>query len=638
MESLVPNEIFRAFFTSPPSDYLKEGKEVGLQVFDQRNHSVRYTHADVRLSLAASEYRKKDSSVGAGVVPLFFPKATHQSYHGYVFYYGSDNQLRPLGRGRKIPTDVVEESIPLLDKPIGLSLSKEDDSAKVHFFILLTKDPIDPQAITSDSESPLDTDWGVHHLSLHLLSTEPAIGKEGEISLADSSIRIKAHPALRAKVRLNKVGESDRDMEGISAFPLLMEEGIKLMDISGARSSDRREVIEFNDIEIEDPQILKEHPLEMVLSQALGEEEMLLPIAYDGESFHVVGEAESEGEETVVRIQEIPEEQKTDGNAGDRNLFRAFKLAFLKLAFRKPGLNQLRWVTYHQDGSFTYQKEGIREKVDAANRILLAVHGIIGNTKSLLKGLPHALNEEGKSLKDQFDLILAFDYENLNTPIEEIALDLKTQLQQAGIGEFDQKELSIMCVSMGGLVVRSMIEQSAGGNKLVDHVIMVGTPNAGSHLGELVSGNSFKALVLSIALNTLPSILQAVGTFLYQVKREGGVLYTLRQMAPGSDFLTQLNSMPDPGIPYSILGGDISQGKARGKGLGKLTDAILLKFGEWVNPDVPHDVAVPLANIFNEEVWKARASQVELYQTDCHHLAYFFHDPALEVLGKMKVR
>jgi triacylglycerol esterase/lipase EstA (alpha/beta hydrolase family) len=87
------------------------------------------------------------------------------------------------------------------------------------------------------------------------------------------------------------------------------------------------------------------------------------------------------------------------------------------------------------------------------------------------------------SLDRQFDLVLAYDYENLSTPIEQTARTLKSQLAAAGLQQNDNKKLTLLVHSMGGLVSRWFIERE-GGNKVVDHLVMCGTPNNGSPFGK----------------------------------------------------------------------------------------------------------------------------------------------------------
>ena len=66
-----------------------------------------------------------------------------------------------------------------------------------------------------------------------------------------------------------------------------------------------------------------------------------------------------------------------------------------------------------------------RQRSSQAQKVLLFIHGIIGDTKDMAKSVQRAkLAEGGATLKSRYDLVLTFDYENLNTTIEHIRLVL----------------------------------------------------------------------------------------------------------------------------------------------------------------------------------------------------------------------
>jgi triacylglycerol esterase/lipase EstA (alpha/beta hydrolase family) len=116
--------------------------------------------------------------------------------------------------------------------------------------------------------------------------------------------------------------------------------------------------------------------------------------------------------------------------------------------------------------------------------VLLLIHGIIGNTDGIVQGLKLARDADGETVDQKFDLVLTYDYENLSTPIAETAVKLKQQLADAGLRDGDDKCPTLLVHSMGGLVSRWFIERE-GGNRVVDHLVMFGTPNAGSPLGKV---------------------------------------------------------------------------------------------------------------------------------------------------------
>ena len=100
----------------------------------------------------------------------------------------------------------------------------------------------------------------------------------------------------------------------------------------------------------------------------------------------------------------------------------------------------------------------------AADRILICIHGIIGDTRGIAAGVLAANPKE---------LVLTFDYENINTTIEENAQLLKDRLAAAGLVAGHGKTVQIAAHSMGGLISRWFIEQLEGGG-VVQSLVGIG--------------------------------------------------------------------------------------------------------------------------------------------------------------------
>src|SRR5262249_51518190 len=94
-----------------------------------------------------------------------------------------------------------------------------------------------------------------------------------------------------------------------------------------------------------------------------------------------------------------------------------------------------------------YEKDPDRSKarIAQARRIRLTVHGIIGDPLEIRRGLRRAeVGPENKPLDSLFDLVLTLDYENLNTPIAQVARKLKERLESVGLAEGHGKDLTIV--------------------------------------------------------------------------------------------------------------------------------------------------------------------------------------------------
>jgi hypothetical protein len=238
-----------------------------------------------------------------------------------------------------------------------------------------------------------------------------------------------------------------------------------------------------------------------------------------------------------------------------------------------------------------------------------------------------------------YDLVLVFDYETLNTPITETAEKLKAQLAEVGLGEGHGKEFHVIGHSMGGLVSRTFIE-IMGGNKIVSHLIMAGTPNGGS---PWISIKQWALFASTLLLNGIPGLgwgLSVLGYLFGAVKVVDDLAeYNTDAMAPKSPFLNQLAQTPDPGIPYYALAGSITMipdesdakvGKILDKiGIGDPQFTALKKYlfkGE-------NDIFVGVDSVNN--IPSGRKAGVDSYKLPCNHFGFFVPDGGLKKLQEL---
>ena len=181
-----------------------------------------------------------------------------------------------------------------------------------------------------------------------------------------------------------------------------------------------------------------------------------------------------------------------------------------------------------------------------ANRAF--VHGIIGDTREMAASLRRA------GVADRYDLVLTYDYENLQDPIAETVRALKDRLASVGLSPDHGRQLDVIAHSMGGLVSRWFIERE-GGNRVVRRLIMLGTPNGGSPWPRV---QDWATTALAMGLNELSKVAWPAAVLAGLVKVVESVDVTLGQMIPDSHFLRDLNSGPDPKIPYLLIAGNTS--------------------------------------------------------------------------------
>jgi pimeloyl-ACP methyl ester carboxylesterase len=228
--------------------------------------------------------------------------------------------------------------------------------------------------------------------------------------------------------------------------------------------------------------------------------------------------------------------------------------------------------------------------------------------------------------------VLTYDYENLSTPIGQTAQTLKAQLEAVGLKDNDGKQLTLLVHSMGGLVSRWFIERE-GGNEVVDHLVMCGTPNVGSPFGQIDAARKILSVLTSLSMNYLPALVPFSGAVLMLLNRSKKLTPTLEQMNPASDFIATLNQSDDPGIPYTILAGDVD---AYQEPSDALFARMVAKAGqsfifEALFARQANDIAVGVESILG--IGGQRATPPVRGNVACHHLNYFASESGQRALA-----
>ena len=317
-------------------------------------------------------------------------------------------------------------------------------------------------------------------------------------------------------------------------------------------------------------------PLRMTVPLALQANEHVVPVAYDGEFFLPLGSVESRSADaTVIALDRLP-----PALVDARSLGGAIKIFFQKVISKEVGLDFaypiLGAADVAPDGAVTPVRDTfqVRDRVAKANRILLFVHGIIGDTESMVPSVQLAKLADARPLASLYDLVLTFDYENLNTTIEDNGRKLKARLEEVGLRAGHGKALDIAAHSMGGLVSRWFIERE-GGNQIARRLVMLGTPNGGSPWPRIVD---WATVALALGLNHLTAIAWPASVVGGLAARIENPTVALNEMLPSSKVLADLKASADPGIPYVMLAGNTSiippatsaPGQQKGSLLGRL--------------------------------------------------------------------
>ncbi|MEO1144241.1 MAG: caspase family protein [Cyanobacteria bacterium J06638_22] len=495
-------------------------------------------------------------------------------------------------------------------------------------------------------------DWTTSQVSFVVTRPQEQVTLTGDRPVnLPGGITLQPHPALQSKARLTTVAQVTRDVAGHLLPPLLRDhpEATTPLQFTTHRSTaPDLQVLELSDIA--DPSVVTpDQPLCLTVDQPLAAQDYILPLAYEPPVLNPDGMVQREGfflplgagkaiaHATQITLNCLP----TSMAEGNRSLGGAVRILFQKVTAEKLGLAfpypLLVAVNPTETGEVHYEGEAAKvgDRVATANKVLLYIHGIIGDTQSLLPSLTHAqvdVDGQPQSLLDLYDLVLTFDYESLNTPIGTLAEQLRDRLTQVGLGANHGKTLHIIAHSMGGLVARSLIEQKDG-HTLVQHLIMAGTPNGGSPWSTL---QDWATTTLTIGLNSLSTValpIKLLGNLVAAIEL---IDINLDQMKPGSDFLTALQDCPDPHVPYTVISGNAafnaSEDTASQNRLLGMLEALGHHAITFPFMSQPNDWAATVHSM--TQLPEGRSPQPRIQSVSCNHLVYFTHPDSLHALAE----
>ena len=492
-------------------------------------------------------------------------------------------------------------------------------------------------------------DWTAEEIAFTVVRPQasvPVPAADGRAPMGHG-VTLWGHPALTGRARLTDLPQVGRDAGNVTLPSLLRDhpEAFKPFEFTTGRSGEPGlSVLELVDVR-DAKAVTPDAPLVVQIDRTLDRDEALLPLGFDGEFYLPLGYARRKVDRTEVVLDRLP----APTSQGSRDPQGAIRIYFQKVVSERIGLEfeypVLAAVDVAENGDVAYQPaaDAVAGRVATARRILLYVHGIFGDTRSIIASARTGwlgLATPPPGLADHYDLLLAFDYESINTTIEQTARDLKTRLAAVGLGPDHGKTLHIIAHSMGGLVSRWFVERE-GGNHIVQRLVLAGTPSAGSPWPTV---QDWAFATLAVGLNGLAAVTWPVKALGNLVSATEAVDFALDQMHPKSEFLKSLAASPDPKLPYTILAGNTSiipamqvadpgQSKSR---LARLWAKI--KRRNWVHTGAslaffnqPNDIAVSVKSI--RSVPDNRTPSPVKVEVPCDHVSYFSTQAGLDALA-----
>ncbi|WP_347353655.1 caspase family protein [Intrasporangium sp.] len=482
-------------------------------------------------------------------------------------------------------------------------------------------------------------DW--YTADLTVVSVRPRAGartRPDAPTQLGAGVVLQPHPVLRATVELTTADDATRDLSVAPVPECLQGEGTMPFTLTTTR--DGGHGADALLLRLDDPgsaeAVTAADPLVVTVPQPLGEGEHLLPFAWDGEFYLPLGHARpaAGGQGTDIVLQRLARPVATERSLGGSIRILLRKLVG-KVAHLPPAYPQLRLATVADDGTVGYEgdPDAVRRAVTAADSVLLYVHGILGDTEGMARS--SRLSGTSRPIGPGYGAVLTFDYENLDTPIEQNAAALGTMLAAAGLGGQHGKRLDIVAHSMGGLLCRHLVERIGGVE--VNRLVTLGTPNGGSPWPTV---QQWATAAVALAANGFIPVAWPVTALAAVLGVVEKVDTALDQMQPDSDFLMQLGQAPDPAVPYHVIVGDRSLAQpttASADGrlarlLGRLAPArVGGRIADLVFFGRPNDLAVAVSSAQHLPPGRDPAPQVHVVATD--HISFFEDRASLDLLA-----
>ena len=209
-----------------------------------------------------------------------------------------------------------------------------------------------------------------------------------------------------------------------------------------------------------------------------------------------------------------PDTPRVENIPGERSLGSAYGIFFKKFL-----LDRFTRKREYPKLCFLFSSEDNIDEVKAAiadtnKPVIIFIHGLYGDYEQVAQAFKATLGG-GTVLGDYYDVVLAFQYESLHTPLEESAGELKKKIDEL-IAEKENIEFHFFGYSMGGLLARYYVEHLKG-YEHTSELVMLGTPNDGTiwaSVQQWVVGSIAAAINLpAIANPMLLPFLLAIGRF-----------------------------------------------------------------------------------------------------------------------------
>lgn len=426
-------------------------------------------------------------------------------------------------------------------------------------------------------------------------------------------VTVDGHPSFAARVSLSSLTAADRD-DADPLLPCALADDPWLsgpFSLSTARGEQSLDVVVLTDV-VAPESVTPDQPLLIHVAGGVPPEEHVVVLGWQDGVCIPVGFGNGTGNVVIERIPDAVDTRSLTGAV--RLLLRKFARSWVgapqdTVRLAVAGLDDTGQATYDDD------PYAVADAVRSASRTAVVMHGIIGDTRGMIVGCLRG-DTDGPGLGDRYDLVLAVDYENIHTTIDQTASQLLGKLTAAGVSA--QNPVDLVVHSMGGLVARWLIEVLDGG-PLVNRLVMLGTPNSGSPWARV---QDVACTLLTLGLNKIAVAAWPAAIFGALLSAVERVDNALDDMTPRSERLKSLAEAQDPAVPYVAVAGSTSLLPPNERtGIARVVRALSHRAATLVALGFDNDIAVVVESA--HAVPHGRLPAPELRVIGCDHMSYF---------------
>jgi hypothetical protein len=301
-----------------------------------------------------------------------FRLKNHTANRFYYFFSAEENTAINWWGGEPHLEKPTEEEGLILERTIKsaegsekfqlqqMRLSDTGHEGTFWFKLLVTKKPVQNIASLTQDGFPLSKsadlggfkvpedmeDWEFKTIKVSLIRQLGAINENRALKLADEQLIIHPHPSLNAQVSIVSSEENNSLDPTGNLAQLGQREGVQMLSFSTPHNNGRQNILELTEMNIEEEVDLKDQPLRISIKGQLQDGEVLVPAAFDGQFFKIIGTAKnsaSSGDQINVSIHKLPALQVENGGTEeqiahpfhdtqvDASLFQALKIGFFKI-------------------------------------------------------------------------------------------------------------------------------------------------------------------------------------------------------------------------------------------------------------------------------------------------------------------